>query len=261
MGLASGFTGGVALTLSVAYLSVLAHQRTREQQGASLRAQAIAIHGLIDPLPAPLPPTRSEVAAAQRLSSIEVAKDRWNNEVENAVRWVQRSDWNEIREGVEDGISNLWANTFGEAPAEGAEKVKTKAVDTREGVAAAAQNAYSKAAAQARSVEQAAEDKILEARLRANRQAVKVENTVKETVKEKASEAKGVLASAIEAGKETANALLGRVEAESKVSPVAKALEERYVQPEAKVNKTVAEVLRERYTPFDERDNTHLRGL
>ncbi|CAG9943493.1 unnamed protein product [Clonostachys rosea f. rosea IK726] len=257
MGFASGFTGGVALTLSVAYLSVLAHQRNREQQGASLRAQAIAIHGLIDPLPAPLPPTRSEVAAAQRLSSIEVAKDRWNYEVENAVRWVQRSDWSEIREGVEDGISNLWANTFGEAPAEGAQKVNAKAVEAREGVAAAAQNAYTKAAAQARSVEQAAEDKILEARLRANRQAVKVETAVKE----KASEAKGVLASAIEAGKETANALLGRVEAESEASPVARALEQRYAQPEAKVNKTVAEVLRERYTPFDERDNTLLRGV
>ncbi|KAK7220582.1 hypothetical protein V2G26_008585 [Clonostachys chloroleuca] len=259
MGFASGFTGGVALTLSVAYLSVLAHQRNREQQGASLRAQAIAIHGLIDPLPAPLPPTRSEVAAAQRLSSIEVAKDRWNYEVENAVRWVQRSDWSEIREGVEDGIANLWANAFGEAPAEGAQTVNAKAVEAGEGVAAAAQNAYTKAAAQARSVEQAAEDKILEARLRANRQAVKVETAVKE----KASEAKGVLASAIEAGKEKANALLGRVEAEaeSEASPVAKALEQRYAQPEAKVNKTVAEVLRERYTPFDERDNTLLRGV
>ncbi|KAI5462501.1 hypothetical protein BGZ63DRAFT_215919 [Mariannaea sp. PMI_226] len=115
MGFTSGFTGGVTLTLSLAYLSVLAHQRTREQQGQALRAQALALQAIVDPLPPLPPPTRSEVAAAQRAAAVEVAKDRWNQEVENAVRWVQRTDWVQVRERLEDSVSRLLGNPVDEA--------------------------------------------------------------------------------------------------------------------------------------------------
>lgn len=129
MGFVSGFTGGVTLTLSLAYLSALHHQRTREQQGQALRAQALALQGLVEPFPPLPPPRRSEVAAAQRENAIEVAKDRWNHEIENAVRWVQRTDWIQVREDVESGVSRLWGGS------EGAELASAK-------VAAAAQGAF-----------------------------------------------------------------------------------------------------------------------
>jgi len=284
MGFASGFTGGVAVTLSVAYLSVLAHQRNREQQGAALRAQALALQNLIDPLPAPLPPTRSEVAAAQRERTIEVVKDHWNHEVENAARWVQNTDWDEARETIERSASRLWGRAFGETPAEEAERVKSgigaraekargKAEDAGYGVADAARAAYSDAKLRTQSVEEAAENKFLEARLWADKEAHKAED--------KASEAKGALASAWEGGKDKARDLAEKAKAaigaaEEKIDaglhgprkatpttldPVAKALSQRYEKPEAKVNRTVAEVLNERYTPIDKRDNTVLRGI
>lgn len=259
-------TGGVALTLSVAYLSVLAHQRNREHQGAILRARALSIQSLIDPLPAPLPPTRSEVAAAQRATSVEVAKDRWNHEVENAVKWAQNTDWEEVREGVEDGISSLWGKLFGETPSEQADKVKAGAQATGSSVAATARDAYEKAKARTLSVEEAAENKVLEARLRTERKVSKAEDVAKD----KADEAKGTLAAAWESGKGVAKDIAANAKAtvgvaeDGKVTPltpVQKALHQRYERPEAKLNKTVAEALQERYMPLNDRDNTVLRGV
>lgn len=271
-------TGGVALTLSIAYVSVLTHQRNREQQAAALRAQALALQSLIDPITEPLPPTRSEAAAAQRYTPFEVAKDRWNHEIQNAVRWAQTKDWDEARENVEKRASRLWAKVTGDTAAHEAEVVKEAAQDKAEaatgGVADAARAAYTKTKSRAISAEEAAENKALEARLRFNREARKAEHVVDDKVEE----GQGALASAWKSGKDTATDLASKAKAtvaavESKLeptvdgkiipalNPVEKALHERYERPEAKVNKTVAEALRERYVPFDERDNTVLRGL
>lgn len=267
-------TGGVALTLSVAYLSVLAHQRNREHQGAILRSQALAIQGIIDPLPVPLPPSRSELAAAQRAATFEVAKDRWNHEVEGAVRWAQTTDWEEVREDVEDGVSNLWAKLFGETPSQQASRAKVEAKSVGGSVAATAKDAYQKAKLTTISVEEAAQNKILEGRLKAGREVSKAESVAKD----KAEEAKDSLATAWESGKgiaadvaSKARATVGAagdkigVGADGKVvpplTPVQKALHERYQRPEAKVNKTVAEALQERYLSLNNRDNTVLRGV
>lgn len=38
---------------------------------------------------------------------METWKDRWNGEVEGAVRWVQRFDWRRVREGLE-GRAREW---------------------------------------------------------------------------------------------------------------------------------------------------------
>jgi len=58
-------------------------------------------------MPLPPPQSRAELAREERSTLLEAAKDRWNDEVENAVRWVQRTDWNEVREGMEGAVSRL----------------------------------------------------------------------------------------------------------------------------------------------------------
>lgn len=149
----------------------------------------------------------------------------------------------------------------------GTQKAEAKVEDAGLGVADAARAAYLKARSKSISVEEAAENKALEARLQLNKEA-----------KDKTAEAKGALATAWESGKDKAVDLAEKAKAavssaEDKVqlkkdgkvlpamSPVQKALHQRYESPEAKVNKTVAEALKERYTPIGERDNTVLRGI
>ncbi|KYK60360.1 hypothetical protein DCS_01497 [Drechmeria coniospora] len=281
MGFATGFTGGVTLTLSLAYLSVLAHQRNREQQSRSIRAQALVLQNLVDPIPQPLPPTRSEIAAAQRTATIEVAKDRWNEEVGNAVRWVQGTDWDEVREGMEARISGLWAAAFGESAEDSgkadaklervARRTEGAGKDTGRTVATAAKGALEGAKERAEGFRSTLEDKALEARLSGKSQI----SNVSTEVKEKAVETQGIISSTLEKGRD----MVGKVKTavgiatgvaevkttsatkENAASPVEKALQQRYEKQEAKANRSVAEVLKERYTPMDQRDNTVLRGL
>ncbi|EQL03755.1 hypothetical protein G6O67_004416 [Ophiocordyceps sinensis] len=285
MGFATGFTGGVTLTLSLAYLSVLAHQRNREEQSRALRAQSLALQSIFNPIPQPLPPSRSEVAAAQRAASIEVAKDRWNDEVENAVRWMQKTDWTGIRESLEARVATLWIKAFGDI-AEEVNRVgdkaellvktaKSTAGEAGNGVSTAAKSAFGRAKEASARAESTVEDKALEAKLAGKRAMSKAEDEARD----KAAEDQGVIASALEKGRDKAQAMVAKVktavgmaedEAAAAVtraasgkglSPVEKALQERYQRADAKLNRNAAEVLRERYTPMDKRDNTVLRGL
>ncbi|KAI9167643.1 hypothetical protein HJFPF1_03776 [Paramyrothecium foliicola] len=261
MGFASGFTGGVTLTLSVAYLSVLAHQRIREQQSLSLRTQALALQHLVDPIPAPLPPPRSEIAAAQRNTALETVKDRWNQEVRNVAQWAQTKDWEEAREGVEQGVAKLWTQVFGES-------------------AVAAEQAKEKLEPLAKRAKYETASKASEAAADARRKASEEVSRAEGAAKSGAEEAKGVLGSALEKGKAKAQELAGRakaaasiledkaeVKADGKILPaktaVEKALHQRYESPEARarLDKTVAQTLAERYKPVDEQDNTVLRGV
>ncbi|KAF3058373.1 hypothetical protein GL218_05498 [Daldinia childiae] len=177
MGFTTGFTGGVTLTLSVAYLGVLAHQRHRERQAAILRQQTRLISGIIDPLPPVLPPTRAELAAAERANLIERAKDRWNAEIEGAVHWAQNKDWEEVRENVEIAFGRLWARTFGDVqgPIEKGDEVaaNVKAVantkldqgkEKASSVAAAAKSAYADAKAKGSEVVGRTEEKAKESK-------------------------------------------------------------------------------------------------
>ena len=95
------------MTLGVAYLTVLAHERNRASQGHALRTQSRVLTSLLEPTPLPPPQTRAELAREERSTLVEAAKDRWNNEVENAVRWVQRTDWDDVRVGMEGTIARL----------------------------------------------------------------------------------------------------------------------------------------------------------
>ncbi|KAG6007039.1 hypothetical protein E4U21_006399 [Claviceps maximensis] len=282
MGFVTGFTGGVTLTLSIAYLSVLAHQRNREEQGRSLRAQALAIQSLIDTIPQPLPPSRSEVAAAKRAEAVEVAKGRWNDEIENAVRWVQRTDWEDVRDGLEERLASLWDAAFGESIQDSAAKAKnelqfdvSKAQAGAESVArtikSQAKNEFAKAKAEEEDFAAKVKDNALQAQLAAWRAAQKAEKDVHQTAveaqktvqsalskgKEKATEAAGKVKSAV--GLTGAGTALGHVDLAA-LNPVQKALDQRFERPSGD-KRSVAEVLKQRYTAMDRRDNTVLRGL
>ncbi|KAJ4006821.1 uncharacterized protein FIESC28_08015 [Fusarium coffeatum] len=240
MGFTTGFTGGVTLTLSLAYLSVLAHQRTREQQGSALRAQALALQGLIDPLPPLPPPTRSEVAAAQRAKTVEIAKDRWNTEVENAARWVQHTDWVQVREGLEETASRLWARAVGASPSEVVEEAGQKA----------------------KAAEQRAKPFVKEEAAKLGDASGKVAAAAKSAYKKAKAESKEFASIALDHSKDKENVDIAQEDgALSALTPVERALQQRFNKPEDKVNKTVEDALNERYKPMDSRDNTQLRGV
>ncbi|KAE8445315.1 hypothetical protein EG329_013553 [Mollisiaceae sp. DMI_Dod_QoI] len=126
MGFVHGFTGGVTLTLGLAYLTVIGHERNRRAQAFSLHTQSRVLDSLLEPTPLPPPQTRAELAREERSTVIETAKDRWNAEVENAIRWVQRTDWNEIREGMEGAVSRILGSGI-QKSREGIEEAEKKA--------------------------------------------------------------------------------------------------------------------------------------
>lgn len=108
MGFASGLAGGVTVTLGVAYLTIRANDRNRQAQSQALRSQSRVLQSIYEPQPVSPPRSRAELAREERGTFIETAKDRWNEEIENAVRWVQTKDWNEVREGIESSVSSLF---------------------------------------------------------------------------------------------------------------------------------------------------------
>lgn len=239
MGFTTGFTGGVTLTLSIAYLTVLAHQRSREHQAAVLRQQTYLLSSIIDPLPPALPPTRAEIAAAERAHFTEKAKDRWNTEVEGAVRWAQSKDWDEVREDAEAALSRLWAKAFSEAQ-EQVEKDQRKAdvVDSKEkatSIASAAKNAFTNA-------------------------ETKSSEAVNKT-EEKAEKTKGSIFGAIASGFSKAkSAVVGSSEkveeVSSQLSAEEKALNQRY-QKSTGLERSKEEVLAARY---NQQSSTQLKA-
>ncbi|KAJ8122109.1 hypothetical protein O1611_g9928 [Lasiodiplodia mahajangana] len=244
MGFTTGFTGGVTLTLGVAYLTLLAHQRNREQQAAILRQQTYLLSSIIDPLPPTLPPTRAELAARERANITDAAKDRWNAEVESAVRWAQSKDWTEVREDAEAALGRLWARAMGTTQNggdKGEEKKSTR--EKNDSVAAVAKSAY--ADAKAKSAELAS---------KTEKKAEEKAEGVKDTVL-------GAIGKGIQKGKEvfsSAKSATGVEEkAEPTLSPVEKALQERYEKPDES-KQTVEEILAARYAPIDQKDSASL---
>ncbi|KAI9664729.1 MAG: hypothetical protein M1821_006177 [Bathelium mastoideum] len=123
MGFTTGFIGGITLTTSILYLTISVHQRNRATQSAFLRHQAATLNNFIEPaLPSP-PPTSRET----RVNWTETWKDRWNAELENAVRKLYAIDWDKVREGVEDRTAALWAAAFRKAREEAPDPPKTEA--------------------------------------------------------------------------------------------------------------------------------------
>jgi len=261
--LTAGQTGGVTLTLSVAYLSVLAHQRNRQRQGEILRANAHVLNALSsspDAPPPELPPTRAERLALRRAGLVETAKETWNAEVEGAVRWVFANDWARAREDLEDTAAGLWARAFGESPAEtvargehdvaaasaqAAQKAREKAGEAGVGVAAAARSALETTRAPGRDAAAAVEDG-----------AAAAQSAVQKGVqkgREAAAQARAVVGLAedrLEA--RTAAAVLP-------LSDVERALRQRYDGSGAR--QSAEEAWGARYRPLDRRETPALRVL
>lgn len=188
-------------------MSTLTQQRAREQQSLLVQQQSETLDAAIDHPQAPRRPTRAELAAAARANFTDRAKDRWNAEVEGAVRWLQDADWNRARERVEERMGVLAGATGAEAAAERAKDVVvTRGLEIKEEVGEIVERSIGKGRDVVGEVESVAEDA-----------AAKPESNVQ------------------------------------------KALRQRYEKPAQ--TKTVTEVLRERYLPMDQRDNTVLRGL
>ncbi|KAL2887530.1 hypothetical protein HOO65_050651 [Ceratocystis lukuohia] len=113
MGFNSGFAGGVTVTLGLVYFSLLTHQRNREYQSLILRSHNAQLASSLDPAPGLAPPSRAEIEAAARANIVDASKDRWNRELQNAVRSVQNTDWDEVRERMEISAQQLWARMTG----------------------------------------------------------------------------------------------------------------------------------------------------
>ncbi|KAI2605866.1 uncharacterized protein GGS25DRAFT_498364 [Hypoxylon fragiforme] len=238
MGFTTGFTGGVTLTLSIAYLTVLTHQRNREYQAAILRQQTRALSGIIDPLPPALPPTRAELAAAQRANFVERAKDRWNAEVEGAVHWAQNKDWYEARHDLEAAAARLWARALSSSSSDD-KNVRAEAEGKAQEIVARARDQT--ISSQAGSVAAASGNSLkaqgIEAANKAEGEAKAAKGSIFGAIGGFFSRGKQMLVGASEEEK-ASNVLL---------SPEEKALQKRYQQGASGMNRSTEEVLAERY--------------
>ncbi|OTA70465.1 hypothetical protein K449DRAFT_380523 [Hypoxylon sp. EC38] len=261
MGFTTGFTGGVTLTLSIAYLTVLAHQRNREHQAAILRQQTRLISGIYDPLPPALPPTRHEQAVAERERFIEKAKDRWNTEIEGAVHWVQNKDWDEVREDVEIAVARLWAKAFGDAQ----EQVEKKREDAAAQIKADTDSKLNQGKDKVASVAAAAKSAYVDAKAKGSDVVAKTE----EKTEEKRGSIFNAIADGFKRGKEVANkakeAVVGTAEQKveetsSQLSEEERALQRRY-QGSSDLDKSPEEVLAARYAPIGSQNRTQLKAL
>jgi altered-inheritance-of-mitochondria protein 5 len=93
----------VTLTSTVLYLTVALHTQNRVTQAALLRQQRLVLTNVIEPIPPPVEPVAREVP----VGLVEMAKDRWNRELETAVRRVYDTDWRRVREQAEDRVSGI----------------------------------------------------------------------------------------------------------------------------------------------------------
>ncbi|SMY29631.1 unnamed protein product [Zymoseptoria tritici ST99CH_1A5] len=108
MGFTSGFLGGLTLTTTLLYLTTTLHSRNRAQQALLLRQQQLVLDNIHSPAPGnPSPPAR-EV----RAGLMETAKDKWNKELEENVKRLQKQDWAGIRDQMEEGVANVWRRAF-----------------------------------------------------------------------------------------------------------------------------------------------------
>ncbi|KAL6707218.1 hypothetical protein ACN47E_004765 [Coniothyrium glycines] len=101
MGFTTGFIGGVTLTSAVLYLTVALHTQNRATQAALLRQQRQVLTGFYEPKqPEPEPANR-----VVPVGVAEMAKDRWNRELETIVQKIYTTDWRRKREEAEDYLS------------------------------------------------------------------------------------------------------------------------------------------------------------
>lgn len=243
----------MTLVLGAAYLTLQAHQRSRLRQAETLRAQTYTLQSLsYVPASAPPPKTVAEELAllehqqellarararrAARLGGggggsagfLERAKDRWNAEVEGAVRWAANKDWAAAREGAEDTVAGLWARATGGEPP----------------VRRAAERAGEAARAGAGEAREAAGG-LWERGVRRS--------------KEVAAQAKAAVGLAEHKAEHKAAELVGA--AKAKAAEEERWLQQRYRRDPEVLNRSVEEALAERYKPVEQQDSSKLRGV
>ncbi|KAK3327820.1 hypothetical protein B0T19DRAFT_174838 [Cercophora scortea] len=299
MGFIAGFTGGVTLTLGVTYLAVLAHDRNRQSQAELLRSQTRVLNSLAagtDPaaLPTTTPLSRAELGAQHRAHFVETAKDKWNAEIEGAVRWAQTRDWAEARENAEDAAARLLgiareshaledgrkrvvdaAGTVREEARRGVEEAR-RAAGT---IGSETRHRFEDAQKGVGSVREETKHRLEDAKRTAGVVREETKHML-EDARKSAGETKEAVVHAIEDGIEKGRKMVGRAKAHAllveeqaearvdaklmHVSDIEKALSERYDSERRRnetMSKSVEQVLRERYTPIDQRDNSRLRGI
>ena len=256
----------MTVTLSLAYLAVLTHQRNRQSQSDTLRAQSAVLTSLTrTAAPPPTEQQQPTTPSWRRHDLAETAKDRWNAELQGAVRWAQDKDWAGAREAAETAVARLlWGG--GGADAGSAQRREEGEAGVVAGAVRGAGAALGEAGARTADA--------VHVRAEETRDAVRVRaGEAREAVHVKAGEARAAVARGVEKGKEAvgrARATVGLAEErfESRVdakllrlSDVEKALSERYEKGDEVMSKSVEEILSDRYKPIDQRDNTKLRGL
>jgi altered-inheritance-of-mitochondria protein 5 len=171
---------------------------------------------------------------------------------------------------MEARAAYLWAKATGRSVEEverarrSLEPVKRTQAKAGGEIAAATRGAFNQAKETAEAIEMTAENRALDARLRS-----------KKALEETAADAREIASVAVEKGRETAKVVADKAKSfvglageqieemagdSIKLSPVQKALSQRYQKPSPDT-RTTAEILQERYVPMDKRDNTILRGL
>jgi len=68
----------------------------------------VVLNNVVEPLPPPPPPTSREV----RAGVLESARDRWNAELERGLKQVYTTDWDAVRNQMEEGVSRVWRRAF-----------------------------------------------------------------------------------------------------------------------------------------------------
>ncbi|KAB5535093.1 hypothetical protein GE09DRAFT_1227089 [Coniochaeta sp. 2T2.1] len=278
MGFTTGFTGGVTLTLSLAYLAVLTHQRNRQVQSDILRAQNSVLHSLVhDPVSSPASPSSLSITLPEH-HVLETAKSRWNAEIEAAVHWAQTKDWDEVREDAEGVLARLWGSVSGTPAGEEVKKdaavVRSRTVETIEEAKTEAKTEAAQAKRTTKSALEEARDRSQAAAASAVAQAKETSKSVAEAVHVKAEQGKAAVARGIEKSKEVvehAKVAVGLAEEqlESKVdkallhlNEVDRALAQRYRENKADLmDKSVEEALAERYKPVEKQDRSKLKAV
>jgi len=100
--------GGFTLTTTILYLSLSLHTRNRVYQSTLLSQQSLVLNNIVEPIPAPPPPASREV----RAGVWETVKDGWNAELERNLKRAYTTDWDAVRDQMEEGASRLWRTAF-----------------------------------------------------------------------------------------------------------------------------------------------------
>lgn len=179
------------------------------------------------------------------------AKDRWNAEVEAAVRWAANKDWVAAREDAEDTVSRVWARaTGGEPPSRTAERAGAAVSEKATYAASAARSTAQQTANRTKDVVQT---KAVEAK----EAGTSIWERGFKKGKEVASQAKAAVGLAEQKVQQKATELASVVETD-----VEKVIQQRFERkPEEVLKQTAEEVLQERYKPVTEQDMSKLRGI